>query len=93
MQKHEVINSLMQKYGNTPITRSGLSLLYDRAQNRGHKPYIIYTGLRTVICKNYKRSEYVPPQNNPEYESLHEKMYIEDWEFRGIMKGDICYEC
>ena len=93
MQKNDCIRSLMRQYGNTPITERGLSILYDRAQNRGYDTYMIYIGLKTVICKNYRRSEYIPPQNQPEYEHIHERMYIEDWEFRGIMKGDICNEC
>ena len=45
MQKNDCIRSLMRQYGNTPITERGLSILYDRAQNRGYDTYMIYIGL------------------------------------------------
>ena len=38
MQKHEVINLIMNQYAKrTPITRKGISRLYDRAQARRYK--------------------------------------------------------
>ena len=56
VQKHEVIRAIMQQYaGRTPITECGVNILYDRAYYRGYKPIMIYTGLKTVICKNYLR--------------------------------------
>lgn len=92
MQKHEVIQRLMQQYGKrTPVNRRGLNVLYDRAHYRGYQPILIYNGLRTVICKNYLRSEYEPPNGDITQESFHERIYIEDWEFREIMKGHITH--
>lgn len=81
----------MQQYGGrTPITKSGVSLLYDRALSRGYNSLSIYIGLKIVICKNYLREEYCPPNNNLLDEPLHERLYIEDWEFREIMGGSEC---
>lgn len=88
MQKHEVIQSIMRQYGGrTPVNRQGLNVLYNRAESRGYRPFMIYIGLRTVICKNYLRKEYEPPNGDIEQEPLHDRIYIEDWEFRAIMKG------
>ena len=88
MQKHEIIQLLMRQYGKkTPINEHGLDVLYSRAESRGYRPAMIYMGLRTVICKNYLRKEYEPPNGNPENEPIHERVYIEDWEFQAIMKG------
>lgn len=88
MQKHEVIRKIMKQYaGRTPITKAGISVLYDRAASRGYNSVTILIGLKTIICKNYLRDEYVPPNNNPEMEVLDERQYIEDWEFRSIMEN------
>ena len=90
MQKHEVIRKIMQQYaGRTPITKNGISLLYDRAAARGYSSLLIFIGLKTVICKNYLRAEYIPPNNDPMMENVDERRYIEDWEFREIMQGGI----
>lgn len=51
---------------------------------------MIYLGLKTVICKNYLRAEYQPPNGDITQEVIHDRMYIEDWEFREIMSGHIC---
>ncbi len=51
---------------------------------------MIYLGLKTVICKNYLRAEYQPPNGDITQEVIHDRMYIEDWEFREIMNGHIC---
>ena len=92
MQKHEVIQRIMGQYaGRTPINRRGLNILYNRACNRGYEPFLIYMGLKTVICKNYLRAEYEPPNGDITQETIHDRMYIEDWEFREIMKGNIGY--
>ena len=45
-------------------------------------------GLKTVICKNYLREEYKLPRNDPMLETLDERIYIEDWEFREIFHVD-----
>ena len=88
MQRHEVIRKIMQQYaGRTPITKRGITLLYDRAASRGYNSLLIFIGLKTVICKNYLREEYTPPNNDPLMENVDERIYIEDWEFREIMKG------
>lgn len=80
----------MQQYaGRTPITKRGITILYDRALSRGYDSFSIYSGLKTVICKNYLRKEYIPPRNDPALEVIDERRYIEDWEFRGIMQGNI----
>ncbi len=90
MQRHEVISAIMKQYaGKTPITKQGVEILYNRAYYRGYKPFMIYAGLKTVICKNYLRAQYEPPNGNPEDEPLHDKLLIEDWEFKAIMKGYI----
>lgn len=90
MQKHEVINAIMSQYaGRTPITKQGVTILYNRAFNRGYAPIMIYAGLKTVICKNYLRSEYEPPHGDITQEVIHDRIYIEDWELREIMKGHI----
>lgn len=90
MQRHEVIRKIMQQYaGRTPITKHGIAILYHRAESRGYDPWSIYDGLKTVICKNYIRAEYTPPNNDPMMESLDERRFIEDWEFKEIMKGGV----
>lgn len=50
---------------------------------------MIYHGLRTVICKNYLRAEYEPPNGDITQEVIHDRLFIEDWEFRAIMNGQI----
>lgn len=85
MQKFEIVNRILNRYsGKAPIHKKGLSLLYERAENRGYRPIEIYLGLKTCILKNYIREEYIPPNNDPEQEVVHERMYMEDWEFREI---------
>ena len=80
MRECDVIPLIMRQYaGRTPISRNALNVLYSRARNRGYMPMEIYLGLRTIICKNYLRSEYTPPNNDPELEVIHERIYIEDW--------------
>lgn len=92
MQRHEVIGKIMKKYASrTPINPKGVAVLYDRAASRGYDPVHIMIGLQTVICKNYIRSEYTPPQNNPELEVVDERRYIEDAEFRDIMDTYRCF--
>lgn len=87
MQKHEVINTLLKKYSKrTPIHKRGLEILYDRAESRGYKAPEIKKGLQIMICKNYLRKEYVYPNNDPLQEVIHERIYMEDWEFRDIFK-------
>lgn len=88
--EYDVIKSIMQQYGTrTPINVPALKVLYARAWKRGYSPSMIYLGLKTIICKNYLRSEYRFPNNDPEQEVLHERIYIEDCEFRDIVKGAI----
>lgn len=90
MQKHEVIRAIMEQYaGRTPVNKRGLNILYDRAYYRGYEPFMIYLGLRTVICKNYLRAEYEPPNGDITQEVIHDRLFIEDWEFRAIMNGHI----
>lgn len=90
MNRSDVINRIMNLYaGKTPVNGQALKILYARAENRGYHPWQIYTGLKTIICKNYLRNEYIPPNNDPEQEALHERIYIEEWEFREIVKGNI----
>lgn len=85
VQKQDVINELMLEYQHkAPIHKYGLGMLYDRAESRGYLPMMIYVGLKTMICKNYDRARYVPPNHDPLLEVLHERMYMEDWEFRDI---------
>lgn len=87
MQKHEVINALLKKYAKrTPVHKHGLEILYDRAESRGYKAHEIKKGLQILICKNYIRKEYTPPNNDPLLEVIHERIYMEDWEFRDIFK-------
>lgn len=87
MQRHEVIGAIMRQYaGRTPISKKGIALLYDRAEARGYRSFEIYIGLKTIICKNYLRKEYQPPNGDIMQEVLHERMYIEDCEFRDLMK-------
>lgn len=87
MQKYEVINGMLNKYSRrTPIHKRGLEILYDRAENRGYRPHQIKKGLKTMILKNYIRKEYIPPYNDPTCEVIHERLYMEDWEFRDIFK-------
>lgn len=91
MQKNDVVRRILKQYASrTPITEQGINVLYDRAYNRGYRPNMIYLGLKTVICKNYLRAEYQPPNGDITQEVIHDRMYIEDWEFREIMKGHIC---
>lgn len=88
MNKQEVIKTLMKQYSKrTPINERGLGILYDRAHYRGYNSVMIYDGLKRVICKNYLRKEYIPPYNDIACEAIDERRYIEDWEFRAIMKG------
>lgn len=88
MRKDEVIPKILRKYQKkAPISKGGLEWLYKIAENRGYKPDEIYEGLKTCICKNYIRSEYVPPNNDPMQEVIHEREYIEDWEFKQIFKS------
>lgn len=85
MQKFEIVNGILKSYSDkAPIHKKGLSLLYERAENRGYRPNEIYLGLKTCILKNYIREEYVPPNNDPAQEPLDERIFIEDWEFREI---------
>lgn len=87
IQKQDVINALLAEYKDkTPIHQAGLELLYTRAENRGYHPKMIYIGLKTLICKNYVRSKYVFPNNDPLQEIIHERVYMEDREFRNIFK-------
>ena len=80
VQKHDVINEILREYKDkAPINRNGLETLYDRASNRGYLP--------TMICKNYIRKEYIPPNNDPLLEVIHERMYMEDWEFRSMFRN------
>ena len=72
VQKHDVINEILREYKDkAPINRNGLETLYDRASNRGYLPMMIYVGLKTMICKNYIRKEYIPPNNDPLLEVIH----------------------
>ncbi len=88
VQKHDVINEILREYKDkAPINRNGLETLYDRASNRGYLPMMIYVGLKTMICKNYIRKEYIPPNNDPLLEVIHERMYMEDWEFRNMFRN------
>lgn len=88
MQKFEIINGLLKRYSRkAPIHRRGLEILYDRAAARGYKALEIKRGLQILICKNYVRKEYVPPYNAPTLEVIHERIYMEDWEFRDIFKS------
>ena len=88
VQKHDVINEILREYKDkAPINRNGLETLYDRASNRGYLPMMIYVGLKTMICKNYIRKEYIPPNNDPLLEVIHERMYMEDWEFRSMFRN------
>lgn len=94
VQKQDVINEILQEYETrTPIDKYGLRALYDRAANRGYMPQMIYIGLKTMICKNYVRDEYVPPNNDPLLEVLHERMYMEDSEFRSMFPQRRYKEC
>lgn len=87
MRKEDVIPHILKKYQHrAPISKRGLERLYKIAESRGYKPDEICEGLKICICKNYIRSEYVPPNNDPNQEVLHERKYIEDWEFRQIFK-------
>ncbi|MFR2433017.1 MAG: hypothetical protein ACLS9O_15765 [Hungatella sp.] len=87
MKKEDVIPRILWEYQRkAPITKRGLEVLYKTAESRGYKPDQIYEGLKICICKNYIRSEYIPPNNDPTQEVLHERWYIEDWEFKQIFK-------
>ena len=90
IQKHEVIGLIMRQYASrTPINRRGIEIMYHRAESRGYDAQSIYRGLKTVICKNYLREEYTPPRNDPMLESLDERHYIDDWDFREIRRGGV----
>ena len=85
VQKQDVINEILTEYKKkSPVNKYGLEKLYDIAESRGFYPVMIYIGLKTMICKNYVRNEYIPPNNDPLLEVIHERMYMEDWEFRSI---------
>lgn len=85
MQKQDVINRILKEYSEkSPIHRKGLEKLYNTAEYRGYHPTMIYIGLKTMICKNYIRNEYIPPNNDPMQEVIHNRIYAEDWEFRSI---------
>lgn len=87
MKKEDVIPEILRKYQHkAPICRRSLEWLYKIAESRGYQPLEIYTGLEICICKNYVRSKYVPPNNDPRQEVIHERKYIEDWEFREILR-------
>ena len=87
VQKQDVINALIAEYHEkAPVTKQGLDILYTRAENRGYMPIMIYIGLKTMICKNYVRNEYIPPNNDPMQEVIHNRIYAEDWEFRSVFK-------
>ena len=87
VQKQDVINDCLTEYKTkSPINKHGLELLYDIAACRGYLPMMIYIEIKTMICKNYVRNEYVPPNNDPLLEVIHERMYMEDWEFRSIFR-------
>ncbi len=87
VQKHDVINELLNEYcGKAPLHKRGLEQLYDIAADRGYLPMMIYVGLKTMICKNYVREKYIPPNNDPLLEVIHNRMYMEDWEFRNIFR-------
>lgn len=93
MQKHEVVRKIMKQYAErTPITKQGISILYDRAVSRGYDPSAILIGLKTVICKNYLRKEYTPPNNDSLLEALDERRYIEDYEFKEVMRNGNSHE-
>lgn len=88
VQKNDVLRELMREYQDrTPIDWYGLETLYDRAESRGYKPMMIYVGLKTLICKNYIRKEYIPPANDPMLEVIHERMYMTDPEFRKMFRS------
>lgn len=87
MQKNEIVSKLLAKYQrSTPINKKGLEHLYKIAESRGYQPTDIQEGLDICIRKNYLRSQYIPPNNDPMQEVIHERKYIEDWEFRQIFK-------
>lgn len=87
VQKQDVINELLTEYqAKTPVNKQGLELFYNRAESRGYKPMMIYVGLKTMICKNYVRSKYIPPNNDPMLEVIHERVYMEDWEFCSLFR-------
>lgn len=81
MQRHEIINTLFQKYGSCGVTKKGIEKLVDRGIGRGYKEELVYLGLDQVLCKNYTRSRYRG------CEPRDERFYIEDEEFRAIMEG------
>ena len=87
VQKQDVINELLTEYqAKTPVNKQGLELFYNRAESRGYKPMMIYVGLKTMICKNYVRSKYIPPNNDPMLEVIHERVYMEDLEFCSLFR-------
>ena len=88
MQKQDVINRILKEYAKkSPINRKGLEKLYNTAECRGYHPMMIYIGLKTMICKNYIRNEYIPPNNDPMQEVIHNRIYAEDWEFRSVFNS------
>lgn len=88
MRSNEIISRILKEYAHkAPITKRGLKILCNTAESRGYKPDEIYKGLKICICKNYIRSEYIPPNNDPMQEVRHERQYIEDWEFKQIFKS------
>lgn len=90
VQKQDVIAELLSEFQQTtPVDKRGLEMLYDRAEARGYMPKMIYIGLKTLICKNFIRTKYVSPNNNPLLEVIHERMYMEDWEFRQLFARKI----
>jgi|GEM_PF-5297118 hypothetical protein len=88
MQKQDVVNQILGLYADrTPIHKAGIEMLFDRAESRGYHIGLIFKGLATSIEKNYIRSEYIPPNNDPMCEVIDERRYIEDWEFKEIFTG------
>ena len=77
MQKQDVINRILKEYAKrSPINRKGLEKLYNTAECRGYHPMMIYI-----------RSEYIPPNNDPMQEVIHNRIYAEDWEFRSVFNS------
>lgn len=52
MQRHEVIKKIMQQYAErTPITKRGITILYDRAASRGYNSLRIFIGLKRLFVR------------------------------------------